>query len=108
MWARSREGQMNTFSYRVYYEYFRTISDPIPVRKSKNAVTYALDRFPIELEHCLPEEATLSKSPVPLDSKAIIVCINTPQEDSETDEVVKKCLASVGLYGEKMTRSEGH
>lgn len=74
-------------------------------RHSEHDMIYAFDRFPIELQQCLPESATLSTARIPSSTPTMIVRIFAPRTEAETDDLVTKYFASVSLYGKKLNGS---
>ncbi|MFM0617517.1 hypothetical protein PQR37_26015 [Paraburkholderia nemoris] len=94
---------MNRFSYRAYYAYDGpSHADPFRSEKTPNEVAEALARFPIDLEHRVDGGTTVETPTVQPDSQSSHVTVVTLADERSIDEVVKKCLNSLDLFGQKL------
>ncbi|MEW6343042.1 MAG: hypothetical protein AB1704_20465 [Pseudomonadota bacterium] len=95
---------MNRFAYRAYYQYNGpSHADPFRSEKSAQEVAEALARFPSDLEHFLDRDASVEAPQVQADSSSSFVTVVTLADERSIDAVVKKCLNSLDLFGEKLS-----
>lgn len=80
----------------------RPHSDPFRTEKSAHAVSDALRRFPVELEHFVDEN---SRVEIPQDLNRVdssFVTVITLVDKAKIDEAVANCLRSLDLFAEKL------
>lgn len=95
---------MNRFAYRAYYQYNGpSHDDPFRSEKSAREVAEALVRFPSDLEHFLDPGASIEAPQVQADPSSSFVTVVTLADERSIDAVVKKCLNSLDLFGEKLS-----
>lgn len=97
---------MNSFDYRVYYEYNgATICNPLRSKKNDNEISSALENFPNDLPHHLSDQhATVYDDPTKRDGNSITIKVTTSHTETETDNAVKQCLNCFDLFGTKLVR----
>lgn len=94
---------MNRFSYRAYYTYNGpSHADPFRTEKTPSEVAEALARFPSDLERRLDRGTSVETPPVQPDSQSSHVTVVTLADERSIDDVVKKSLNSLDLFGQKL------
>ncbi|WP_374621431.1 hypothetical protein [Pandoraea sp.] len=94
---------MNLFTYRAYYFYNGpSLADPFRTEKTADEVAHALNLFPTELAHFVPEGWVIQKREGLGDADSSYVTVATSAPAEEVHKVVAQCLNRLDLFADKI------
>lgn len=85
---------MNTFKYRIYYEYLGpTKSDPSAQRLTSDQVQHQYESLPASLRHCLADiDPQILTEDAPAAISGVLVTLITNSSEDDVDNSVSRCL----------------
>ncbi len=92
---------MNSFNYRIYYEYDDSSkAEPASQPKNEDEIKFALERVEFELPVFLEDDKS-EISVTPNDSTSIFLKVSTPKIEADLHKALNKCMKGLDLHIQK-------